>query len=59
MKKPTLLRIIGGAIFFFNIWLIGRYNIEGIPVLFLTIGFVVFYEYLVVRPIIKDTSNKE
>lgn len=50
MKKTTKLRLVGGAVFFFNLWLIGRYNLEGIPVLFLTVGFAAGYEYLVVRP---------
>lgn len=52
MKKSTKLRLFDGAVLLFNLWLIGRYNIEGVPVLLLTFGFAVGFEYLVVRPII-------
>lgn len=50
MKKTTKLRLIGGAILLFNLWLIGEYRLEGVPVLLLTLGFAVGYELLVVRP---------
>ena len=50
MKKTTKLRLIGGVILLFNLWLIGRYKLEGIPMLLLTFGFAVGFEYLVVRP---------
>jgi hypothetical protein len=50
MKKTTKLRLIGGAVLLFNLWLIGAYHLSGIPVLLLTIGFAVGYELLVVRP---------
>ena len=50
MKKTTKLRLIGGAVLLFNLWLIGQYRLEGIPVLLLTIGFAVGYELLVVWP---------
>ena len=50
MKKTTKLRLIGGAVLLFNLWLIGQYRLEGIPVLLLTFGFAVGYELLVVRP---------
>ncbi len=50
MKKATKLRLIGGGVLVFNIWLIGYYNLEGIPMLLLTFSFAVGYEYLVVRP---------
>ena len=49
MKKTTKLRLIGGAILLFNLWLIGEYRLEGVPVLLLTFGFAVGYELLVVR----------
>lgn len=50
MKKTTKLRMIGGVILLFNLWLIGEYRLEGIPVLLLTFGFAVGYEFLIVRP---------
>ena len=49
-EKKTQLRLIGGAILLFNLWLIGAYDLQGIPVLLLTFGFAAGYEYLVVRP---------
>jgi hypothetical protein len=50
MKKSTKLRLVGGLILLFNLWLIGQYNIEGIPVLLMTIGFAVIFEFAFVRP---------
>jgi len=49
MKTRTKLRLLGGAILLFNIWLIGQYSIKGIPVLLMTLGFAAAYEYVVVR----------
>lgn len=49
MNARTKLRFIGGAILLFNLWLVGRYSIEGLPVLLLTFGFAIGYEYVVVR----------
>lgn len=57
MKKTTKLRLIGGGILLFNLWLIGHYGLEGIPVLLLTLGFAVGYEYLVVRPASRTAEN--
>lgn len=51
MKKKTQLRLVGGLILLFNFWLIGTYDLQGIPVLLLTFGFAACYEYLVVRPL--------
>lgn len=59
MKTTTKLRLVGGAIFFFNLWLIGHYNLEGVPVLLLTVGFAIGYELLVVRPTIKPTDGQK
>ncbi|MFA6545533.1 MAG: hypothetical protein WCS99_14035 [Limisphaerales bacterium] len=59
MKKATKLRLIGGAVLLFNIWLIGQYNIHGISVLLLTFGFAGVYEYVVVRPVAKDAKKPE
>ena len=57
MKKSTKLRLFGGAVLLFNLWLIGQYNLEGVPVLLLTFGFAIAYELLVVRPISKSDVN--
>lgn len=50
MKKATKLRLFGGAVLLFNLWLIGHYNLKGLVVLVLTFGFAVAFEFLVVRP---------
>jgi len=57
MKKTTKLRLVGGVVLLFNLWLIGQYNLNGIPVLLLTLGFAVGYEFLVVRPASKDEQE--
>lgn len=57
MKKKTQLRLIGGLILLFNFWLIGTYDLQGIPVLLLTFGFAAGYEYLVVRPLAGATET--
>ena len=59
MKKSTKLRLFGGAVLLFNLWLIGRYNLEGVPVLLLTFGFAIGFEYLVVRPMTKVKKEDE
>lgn len=51
MNTTTKLRMFGAAILLFNLWLIGNYNLEGWPVLALTLGFALGYEFLVVRTI--------
>ena len=58
MQKTTKLRLIGGVMLLFNLWLIGRYNLQGIPVLLLTFGFAFGYEFIVVRPA-KPKSGSE
>ena len=58
MKKTTKLRLFGGGVLLFNLWLIGNYNLQGVPVLLLTVGFAMGYEYLVVRPASK-TAEKD
>lgn len=50
MKKSTKLRLAGGVILLFNLWLIGQYKLEGIAVLLLTLGFAIGFEYFVVHP---------
>lgn len=59
MKSATKLRLFGGGVLLFNLWLIGHYNLIGIPVLLLTFGFAIGYEFLVVRPISKSTGNPD
>ena len=49
MKPRTKLRLTGGTILLFSLWLIGQYSVEVIPVLFMTFGFAIAYEYVVVR----------
>ena len=59
MKRTTKLRLFGGLILIFNLWLIGHYNLSGVPVLLLTVGFAVGYDFLVVRPVSKtDQASK-
>jgi hypothetical protein len=58
MKKATMLRVLGGAILVFNLWLIGHFNIKGIFVLLLTFGFAAGYEALVVRPFAKNSTRQ-
>lgn len=53
MKTTTKLRIFGAAVLLFNLWLIGQYNLKGLPVLLLTVVFAVAYELLVVRTMAK------
>lgn len=59
MKKSTMLRLFGGAVILFNLWLIGQYNLEGIVVLILTVGFAIGYELVVVRPAAKAEKGSE
>ena len=47
----TKLRIFGGIVLLFNLWLVGRYQIENIPTILMTFGFAVAYELVVVRSI--------
>jgi hypothetical protein len=57
MKTSTKLRLFGGVVLVFNLWLIGAYALQGIPVLLLTFGFAIGYEFLVVRPLSKKESQ--
>jgi hypothetical protein len=59
MKKSTRMRLFGVAVVLFNLWLIGRYNLEGIAVLLLTLGFAIGYELVVVRPAVRAEKNAE
>lgn len=59
MKKSTKLRLFGGVVILFNLWLIGQYKLEGIAVLLLTFGFAIGYELVVVRPVSKSEKGTE
>lgn len=59
MKKSTKLRLFGGAVILFNLWLIGQYNLEGVAVLLLTFCFAIGYELVVVRPAAKSEKVTE
>jgi len=50
MKTSTKLRCVGGAIIVFDLWLIGQYNITGMPVLLLTVGVAAVFEAFVALP---------
>ena len=58
MKTSTKLRIFGGVVLLFNLWLIGRYDLKGTTALLLTLGFAIGYEFFVVRPIAKSAKPK-
>ena len=49
LKSATKLRVVGVLILFFNLWLISEYNIQGIGVFLLTVGFAVAFELFIVR----------
>ncbi len=57
MKKSTKLRLVGGLILIFNFWLIGAYSISGLPVLLMTFGFAIVFEYMVVKPLSKSKAD--
>ena len=59
MKKSTKLRLFGGTIILFNLWIVGQYNLEGVAVLLLTFGFAIGYELVVVRPVAKSEKATE
>jgi hypothetical protein len=59
MKKSTKLRLFGGVVILFNLWLIGQYKLEGIAVLLLTFGFAIGYELVVVRPVSKSEKGTD
>ncbi|MCG7865852.1 MAG: hypothetical protein JAY74_05690 [Candidatus Thiodiazotropha taylori] len=56
MKKSTKLRLFGATVLFINLWLIGRYNLQGIPVIILTLGFAIGFEYFVVRRVTRENK---
>jgi len=58
MGKRTKLRLFGGIVLLFNIWLIGRYDLTGAPTILLTFGFALGYELLVVRPASIDDAQR-
>jgi hypothetical protein len=54
MTKATKVRLFGGAVLLFNLWLIGRYELGGVATVLMTLGFAIGFEMLVVRPIAKS-----
>ena len=58
MKKATKLRILGGAVVLFLLWLIGHFNMANFPILALLFGLALGYEILVVGPHVKGRGNK-
>lgn len=59
MKMTTKLRLVGVVILVFNCWLIGAYSIAGAPVLLMTFGFAIVFEYLVVKPLAKTKQSED
>lgn len=57
MKTSTKFRLAGGAIIIFDLWLIGQYNITGIPALLLTVGVAAVFEGFLVRPASRIERN--
>lgn len=53
MTKNTL-RIIGGIIILFNLWLVGHYQLTGIMVLLLTFGVALLFEFVLVKQFASD-----
>lgn len=53
------LRIIGGVIILFNLWLIGNYNLTGIFVLIGTVGVAVLFELVLIKKFASDVADKE
>lgn len=51
MKQSSKLRLVGGAVLLFNLWLIGANNIGGVPALLMTVGFAIGFELLIVKPV--------
>jgi hypothetical protein len=58
MKRSTQLRWVGAIILLAILSLAGAYNITGAPLLLMTFGFAVLYEFALVRPAIKRENNK-
>lgn len=53
------LRAFGAIVLIFNLWLIGEYNLSGLPVILMTFGFAAAYELFVVRGLTsKDNPQK-
>ena len=53
------LRILGGIIILFNLWLIGHYQLEGLMILVLTAGVALFFEFVVVRSFAVDAVKED
>jgi hypothetical protein len=57
LNPSTVARLIGGCIIVFNLWLIGRYRLDGVLVLVLTVGVAAAFELLIVRPLKKGEND--
>lgn len=57
MKKSTTLRLLGVAVILVGLWAIGHYNVNSQLGFLLIFGFAGVYEWLVVRPAIKNESE--
>jgi hypothetical protein len=53
MKRSTRLRLFGGAVLLVNLYLVGRYEIQGVLALLMTFGFAIAFELLIVKPAVK------
>lgn len=58
MKLSTKHRWIGAAGLLFNLWLCGEYNITGLPLLLLTVGYAIAFEWWLVRPILQAEKTQ-
>jgi membrane-bound ClpP family serine protease len=47
--SATTLRVIGAAILLILLYFIGENDISGLPVIFIILGFVLFFEFVVVK----------
>lgn len=53
MQTKMKLRVFGAVVLVFNLWLIWRYDLQGVTLLLLTFGFAIGYEWVVVRSMAK------
>lgn len=53
MKGSTIARIIGAIILFFLLAFCGRNNVTGIPLIATLLGFVIGFEFVIVRIFMK------
>lgn len=56
--NKSLLRVIGAFVLVFNLALIGRYGLSTVDTLFLTFGFAIGYEWLIVGKLSKPDATQ-